>query len=51
MMIQTRVFLEAETIRVPEWVVDLESFRRWSDDDDFPERGRSPTSSARSGST
>src|SRR5262245_11456289 len=36
----TRVFVEDSTIRVPGWVVDLESFRRWSDDDDFPEAGR-----------
>jgi Uma2 family endonuclease len=26
-------------VRVPEWVVDLESFRRWADTDDFPEKG------------
>jgi Uma2 family endonuclease len=25
---------------IPEWVVDLESFRRWADADDFPENGR-----------
>ena len=25
---------------IPSWVNDLESFRRWSDDDDFPEKGR-----------
>jgi Uma2 family endonuclease len=25
---------------VPDWVVDLESFRRWADDDAFPEKGR-----------
>ena len=36
----TRVFLEDELIAVPAWVVDLESFRRWCDDDDFPEKGR-----------
>jgi Uma2 family endonuclease len=35
-----RVFLEGEAIRVPGWVNDLESFRRWTDDDDFPETGR-----------
>jgi Uma2 family endonuclease len=29
-----------EEVRVPEWVVDLESFRRWADSDDFPEHGR-----------
>src|ERR1700722_15358860 len=27
-------------ISVPCWVVDLESFRRWTDADDFPEQGR-----------
>jgi Uma2 family endonuclease len=31
---------EDEAIRVPEWVVDLESFRRWTDDDSFPETGQ-----------
>src|ERR1051326_1394939 len=33
------VVLESE-IRIPPWVVDLESFRRWARSDDFPERGR-----------
>lgn len=28
---------EARHVCVPEWVLDLESFRRWSDADDFPE--------------
>jgi Uma2 family endonuclease len=28
------------TIEVPSWVNDLESFRRWSDDKNFPEEGR-----------
>src|SRR5438067_13554285 len=27
-------------VRVPEWVVDLESFRRWTDTEEFPEEGR-----------
>ena len=27
-------------VSIPGWVVDLESFRRWADDDDFPEDGR-----------
>jgi Uma2 family endonuclease len=36
----TRVFLEADTVRVPAWVTDLESFRRWTDDDAFPESGQ-----------
>jgi Uma2 family endonuclease len=29
-----------EEIRVPEWVVDLASFRRWYNSSDFPEQGR-----------
>jgi hypothetical protein len=33
------LILEKEQIRVPTWVVDLESFRRWADADDFPEKG------------
>lgn len=32
---------ESEEVRVPSWVVDLESFRQWSDSDEFPEEGRS----------
>src|SRR5262245_22024608 len=31
---------EAEMIRVPSWVVDLESFRRWMDAKDVPEKAR-----------
>ncbi|MGL4550474.1 MAG: Uma2 family endonuclease [Gemmataceae bacterium] len=34
------VWLEGDEVSVPEWVNDLESFRRWTDDDDFPEHGR-----------
>lgn len=29
-----------ETLRIPASVVDFDSFRRWTDRDDFPERGR-----------
>ncbi len=29
-----------ETMRIPDSVVDLESFREWAKSDDFPERGR-----------
>ena len=29
--------VDDRVVEVPEWVVDLESFRRWCDDDDFPE--------------
>jgi Uma2 family endonuclease len=35
-----RVLLDEEQVQVPDWVVDLESFRRWCDDDAFPEKGR-----------
>src|SRR3954469_331753 len=35
-----RLLTEDSQVRVPGWVVDLESFRRWSDDDAFPETGR-----------
>jgi Uma2 family endonuclease len=31
---------ESDQVTVPAWVVDLESFRRWADADDFPEKGR-----------
>jgi Uma2 family endonuclease len=31
---------EDEKVSVPGWVVDLDSFRRWTDDDDFPQTGR-----------
>jgi len=30
----------AESMRIPDWVVDLDSFRRWAQSDEFPERGR-----------
>jgi Uma2 family endonuclease len=36
----TRVLLEDCQVHVPSWVIDLESFRRWSDDDAFPEQGQ-----------
>ncbi len=32
--------VEQGGVRVPEWVVNLESFRRWYHSDDFPEKGR-----------
>jgi Uma2 family endonuclease len=30
----------AESVRIPQWVDDLASFRRWAHSDGFPERGR-----------
>ena len=35
-----RLTLDDERIQIPNWVVDLESFRRWCDDEAFPEKGR-----------
>jgi hypothetical protein len=32
--------IEDERISVPSWVVDLGSFRRWAEGEDFPEKGR-----------
>jgi Uma2 family endonuclease len=31
---------ESDQVQVPDWVSDLESFLRWADADDFPEKGR-----------
>ena len=33
-------YIRRRRSNIPEWVVDLESFRRWADSDDFPEEGR-----------
>jgi Uma2 family endonuclease len=35
-----KLYVEQEEVSIPEWVVDLESFRRWYHSDDFPEEGR-----------
>ncbi len=35
-----RWYFGSRELSVPEWVVDLESFRRWADADDFPDEGR-----------
>jgi Uma2 family endonuclease len=29
-----------DEVDIPSWVIDLDSFRRWADSDDFPEKGR-----------
>jgi Uma2 family endonuclease len=34
------VLYHSAQVRIPSWVVDLDSFRRWADADDFPETGR-----------
>jgi Uma2 family endonuclease len=35
-----QITLDDEHLQVPNWVIDLEAFRRWSDDDAFPETGQ-----------
>jgi Uma2 family endonuclease len=32
--------LDAEVVRIPSWIEDLDSFRRWARSDEFPEAGR-----------
>src|SRR5262245_33006936 len=39
-MKSVQLILDEGPFSLPEWVNDLESFRRWADDDDFPENGR-----------
>jgi Uma2 family endonuclease len=39
-MVMVTVVNEDEQVQVPSWVVDLESFRRWVESDEFPENGR-----------
>jgi len=34
------VIQHPESFRVPEWVIDLNSFNRWLEEPDFPEEGR-----------
>src|SRR5260370_2300985 len=34
------IVLEDTVVRIPPWVVDLASFRRWTEMDEFPETGR-----------
>jgi Uma2 family endonuclease len=34
------IVMESQVVRIPGWVHDLSSFRRWADSDEFPEEGR-----------
>jgi Uma2 family endonuclease len=34
------VMVDQWSLRIPAWVQDLESLRRWADTDEFPEKGR-----------
>jgi Uma2 family endonuclease len=35
----TRVFVNEMELHVPGWVVDIESFRKWTDTEEFPDHG------------
>ena len=35
-----RIVAESGEITVPDWVMDIESFRKWVDSPEFPEKGR-----------
>jgi hypothetical protein len=35
----TRVFVNDIELHVPGWVVDIESFRQWTETEEFPEHG------------
>lgn len=35
----TYLFVNEEQVHVPGWVVDIDSFRRWTDTDEFPDHG------------
>ena len=45
------IVLEDTVVHIPPWVVDLASFRRWTELDEFPEKGASVTWPARYGWT
>ncbi len=32
------VQFETESVRIPLWVTDLSSFRRWAESEDFPDK-------------
>ena len=34
------IVVDSTSVRIPAWVVDLESFRRWADSEEFPDSGR-----------
>jgi hypothetical protein len=34
----TNILMEREHLTVPDWVIDLESFRRWLDAEEVPEK-------------
>lgn len=34
------IVVDSLSVRIPVWVVDLESFRRWADSEEFPDSGR-----------
>jgi len=36
----TTLVVERDSVTIPAWVDDLDSFRRWARSDEFPESGR-----------
>lgn len=34
------IVIDSQTVCIPSWIVDLDSFRRWMRSDEFPESGR-----------
>jgi hypothetical protein len=45
------VHTEIGSVQVPDWVVHIDSFRRWTQTPEFPEHGRIWWLGERSGST
>lgn len=39
-MSTSTIVYEGEEVHIPDWIVDLDSFRRWAGSDEFPETGR-----------
>ena len=35
----TTLITDEVHLSIPEWVIDIDSFRRWTDEPDFPEKG------------
>jgi len=34
------IVVDSQTIRIPAWVTEFDSFRRWARSDEFPDHGR-----------
>lgn len=38
-LVKVSAIVLEESIRIPTWITDLDSFRRWARSDEFPEHG------------